>query len=95
MGEIADMYEDYAFEEMAKFDAEQQYRVEKAQKMEKEYMMGILKWGSLEGPVSVTSMSDSHIANCIEMIKRNEYSNGEISHKWVELFEIELEKRKK
>lgn len=49
MGEIADMYEDYAFEEMAKFDAEQQYRVEKAQKMEKEYMIGILKCGSLGG----------------------------------------------
>lgn len=94
MGEIADMYEDYAYAEMAQFEAEQKHREERAKEMEREYMLGILKWGSLSGPVLITSMTDEHIANCIEMIKRNEFANGEISHKWVELFGIELEKRK-
>lgn len=94
MGDIAEMYEDYAMEEMAKWDADQAKREERVKQMEKDYMMGVLKWGSMNGPIMVTKMTDLHIINCIEMIKNNGYVNEEISHKWVELFKIELEKRK-
>jgi len=94
MGDIAEMYEDYAMEEMAKWEADQAEREHRVKQMEKDYMMGALKWGSIKGPIMVTQMTDLHIINCIEMIKKNDYANEEISHKWVELFEIELQKRK-
>lgn len=94
MGEIADYYMDLALEEQAKWEADQREREDTIKLMEKQYMMGVLKWGSMNGPIMVTKMTDEHISNCIDMIKKNDYPNDEISHKWVELLGYELEKRK-
>ncbi len=94
MGEIADMYEDYAYQEMAEFEAEQKHREDKAKEMEREYMMGVLKWSTQsQGKIMVTKMTKEHLENSIEFIKRVHH-NDEISQKWIELLGYELEKRK-
>ena len=94
MGEMAEYYMDLALEEQFIWEAEQREREDEVNLMERQYMMGVLKWGSINGPIMVTKMSEEHISNCIEMIKRSDYPNDEISHKWVELLGYELEKRK-
>ncbi len=93
MGDIADYYMDLAMEEDAKMEANIRLRQDALDLLEKHYMMGILKWTTLRGKkIMVTDMSTLHIENSIKMIKRNGYKNKEISRKWVEILEYELEK---
>ena len=95
MGEMADYYMDLAMEQEAKAEADRHFKREAVDTMEKYYMMGVLKWTTISGEsLMVTKMTDIHITNSIEMIKRNDYPNGDVSHKWVELLGYELKKRK-
>jgi len=93
VGDIADYYMDIAMEEQAEWETEQHLRREAIEKMEKDYMMGVLKWKTQhDGHINVTKMTKSHLENCIAFVKRT-YKNEEISKKMVELLGYELEKR--
>ncbi len=94
MGDIADYYMDIAMEELAQFEAENHFRREAVEKMEKDYMMGVLKWNTQhDGKIMVTKMTEIHLENTIAYIKRT-YKSEEVSEKWIELLGYELEKRK-
>lgn len=95
MGDMADYYMELAMEQECKDEADRHFEREAVETMEKKYMMGVLKWTTSIGKrIMVTKMTELHIINSIEMIKKNNYIQGEISHKWVELLGYELEKRK-
>lgn len=95
MGNMADYYMDLAMEQDTKAEADRYFEREAVDTMEKHCMMGVLKWTTISGErIMVTKMTDAHIINSIGMIKRNDYPNGEVSKKWVELLGYELEKRK-
>ena len=94
MGDIADYYMDLAMQQDAKFEAESKLRQEQVNKLEKYYMMGILKWRTKSGSkIMVSRMTKEHLENSIEFIKRAHHDD-EISQKWIELLGYELEKRK-
>lgn len=95
MGEIAEYYYDLAIEQDVKEYWDRKFEEDAIAQMEKHYMMGVLKWTTAAGEkIMVTKMSELHLENSIQMIKNNDYKNGEISKKWVELLGYELEKRK-
>ena len=95
MGDIADYYMDIAMQHQAEWESQQHFRMESVEKMEKLYMMGVLKWNTQnDGRIMVTKMTKNHLTNTIEFIKRNyKGSDNEIAKKWIELLNYELEKR--
>lgn len=93
MGDMADYYMSLAMEQDAEFEAECYFIQERVKQMEKQYMMGVLKWNTQsDGKIMVTKMTKEHIENAIAFIKRG--NNEEVSQKWIELLGYELEKRK-
>jgi len=95
MGEMAEYHMDLAMEEQAKWEAENKLREDALEKMDKQYAMGNLKWKTQhDGRILVKKMTNEHINNCINMILKNDFPQGEISERWVEIFNIELEIRK-
>lgn len=94
MGDIAEYYMDLAMQQDVEMEAENHFRRELIEKLDKDYMMGILKWNTqFDGKIMVTKMTKLHIENTINYIKRT-YKNEEVSEKWIELLGYELEKRK-
>lgn len=66
----------------------------KMDQMERKYMGGILEWETkINDLINVADMGITHIMNTIGYIKREK--EGFIMDKWVDLFEIELDKRKR
>lgn len=93
MGDIAEYYMDLAMQQDAEMEAENHFRRELIETMEKDYMMGVLKWNTqFDGKIMVTKMTKLHLENTINYIKRT-YKNEEVSNKWIELLGYELEKR--
>lgn len=93
MGDMADYYMDLAMQQDAEFEAERYHIQRRVEQMEKQYMMGVLKWNTQsQGKIMVTSMTKEHLENTIAFIKKG--NNEEVSQKWIELLGYELEKRK-
>lgn len=92
MGDMADYYMDLAMQQDAELEAERYHIQRRVEQMEKDYMMGVLKWNSLSGKIMVTSMTKEHLENSIKFINKAHH-NEEISQKWIELLGYELEKR--
>ena len=91
MGDIADYYMDLAMQQDVEYEAERHFRKEYIDKIEREYVLGILKWTTkFEGRIRVSKMTESHLENTIKFLKRK---NNEVANKWIELLTIELEKR--
>lgn len=92
MGEMADCYMELAMQQEAEFEAECYFIQEQIKQMEKQYMMGVLKWNTQSGGrIMVTKMTKEHLENTIAFIKRG--NNEEVSQKWIELLKIEIDKR--
>jgi len=65
----------------------------KVDRLEKEYMLGSLKWNTqFDGFILLSKMTEAHLMNTIDYLNRKEKSLTR--DKWVELMMIELEKRK-
>lgn len=93
MGDMADYYMDLAMQYDAEFEAESKLRQERVEQIEKDYMIGILKWKTKSGSkIMVSKMTVEHLENSIEFIKRAHHDD-EISQKWIEILGYELEKR--
>lgn len=94
MGDMADYYMELAMEQDCKDEADRRLEQDAIDTMEKNYMMGVLKWKTLSGDkLMVTKMTELHLINAIQHVKKTN-NNGEISKKWIELLGYELEKRK-
>ncbi len=93
MGDMADYYMDLAMQKESELEAERYHIQRRVEQMEKDYMMGVLKWNTQShGKIMVTKMTKEHLENSIAFIKRG--NNEEVSQKWIELLGYELEKRK-
>lgn len=93
MGDMADYYMDLAMQQDAEFEAEYHHIHKRVEQMEKDYMMGVLKWNTQShGKIMVTSMTKEHLENAIAFLKRG--GSEEFGQKWIELLGYELEKRK-
>ena len=80
MGDMADYYMDLAMQQDAEFEVECKLRQEHVEQLEKDYMMGVLKWNTQShGKIMVTKMTKEHLENTIAFIKRG--SGEEVSKK--------------
>jgi hypothetical protein len=94
MGDMADYYMDLAMEQDCQDEADRHFEREALDKMDTDYMMGVLKWKTQSGVrIMVTKMTELHLVNTIEFVKRT-FDNKEFKNKWVKLLGYELEKRK-
>lgn len=94
MGDIADYYMDIAMEQQAEWESQQHFRREAVEKVEKDYMMGVLKWKTqFDGKIMVTKMTHNHLVNTISFIKRAYDKDNEVAQKWIEVLGYEIEKR--
>jgi hypothetical protein len=92
MGEIAEYYGRDLKREAAKeeLEIERQHRV--VEEMERKYLTGVLKWETqFDGGILVSKMTDQHIINTIQYLKKKKPNYRR--EKWLELFYFELEKR--
>lgn len=88
MGEIAEWSEDKALEQETLFN----HKLDKRQikKLQDNYNKGGLKWTMRSGKkILVKKMTDEHIQNSTDMLKRNPYQTERIK-KWIEIFKFEL-----
>jgi len=93
MGEMADYY--YRLIDISEFEEmlrkEEMYN--SCEELKRQYMIGILKWNTQhEGKVLVSKMTDSHLINAINFLKRKE--ENLLTNTWIEILGWELEKRK-
>lgn len=62
------------------------------------YQLSRMEWEQIDGTmVRVRDMTDSHIRNCINMLKRNIANHGadDLWELWIDAFEGEMCKREK
>ena len=58
--------------------------------IEEDYMAGTLKWATESGKrIEVSKMTVEHITNTINFLERSKI----LTDKWIEIFEIEIERR--
>lgn len=92
MGDMADYVRLRDMGEESKEYWELQLQYKEADQIEKDYMMGNLKWSTNYGEsILVSKMTEEHIMNTIKFMKKKK-SNPR-REKWIEIFYIELEKR--
>ena len=92
MGDIAEYYSVQSMELEWEEHAKRQFLRENIDNMEKDYMLGGLKWGTEnDGSILLSKMSKLHVDNTIKFLKRKD--KNEIITMWIKLLSIELDKR--
>ena len=93
MGDIAEYYMDQMMSADAELEAIRYHERSYVDRIEKEYMMGSLKWkAQFDGDVLVSKMAGNHIINTIDFLGVKK-GKSERRDKWLEIFNIEIEKR--
>lgn len=92
MGEIAEWMCDQAIWQEAEYKnkhIEESWAIED---IKKRYNSGVLKWTTKDGQeIKVSKMTKQHIRNTTKFLKRN--GATKVQKCWIEIFEIELERR--
>ena len=94
MGEIADwMHDQVVWNEVE----HKHIRIEERwaiQDIKERYNSGVLKWRTKAGEtINVNQMTKQHIKNTINVLKRRGSRFTDLQKCWIEIFELELERR--
>lgn len=96
MGDIADLYEEKAFQQEAEWEELMEELKVKAKDLKSQYKIGKVQWHAKDGSVvSVQKMTDSHVKNCLNFLNaKDEDSKTPVTKTWIKIFKLECKKRK-